>query len=76
MELGLYTFAELTPDPATGRTISPEQRLRNLIEEIELADQVGLDVFGDRRAPPARLRRLGARRSCSPRPPSARATSA
>ncbi len=46
MELGLYTFAELTPDPATGRTISARQRLRDLIEEIELADQVGLDVFG------------------------------
>src|ERR687887_2693335 len=46
MELGLYTFAELTPDPATGRTVTPEQRLRDLIEEIELADQVGLDVFG------------------------------
>jgi probable LLM family oxidoreductase len=46
MELGLYTFGELTPDPATGRTVSPEERLHNLIEEIELADQVGLDVFG------------------------------
>ena len=46
MELGLYTFAELTPDPHTGRTVSPERRLRDLIEEIELADQVGLDVFG------------------------------
>jgi probable LLM family oxidoreductase len=46
MELGIYTFGELTPDPATGRTISPEERLRNLVEEIELADQVGLDVFG------------------------------
>src|SRR5439155_4933014 len=46
MELGLYTFAELTPDPATGRTVSPARRLRDLVEEIELADQVGLDVFG------------------------------
>jgi probable LLM family oxidoreductase len=46
MELGIYTFAELTPDPSTGRTISPAERLRNLVEEIELADQVGLDVFG------------------------------
>ncbi|UGS35704.1 LLM class flavin-dependent oxidoreductase [Capillimicrobium parvum] len=46
MELGIYTFAEMTPDPATGRTVSPHQRLRDLIEEIELADQVGLDVFG------------------------------
>jgi probable LLM family oxidoreductase len=46
MELGVYTFAETTPDPATGRIISPRERLRDLLEEIELADQVGLDVFG------------------------------
>ena len=46
MELGIYTFAELTPDVETGRTVSPEQRLRDLMEEVELADQVGLDVFG------------------------------
>jgi probable LLM family oxidoreductase len=45
-ELGLYSFAELTPDPETGVMISPAERLRNLIETIELADQVGLDVFG------------------------------
>jgi probable LLM family oxidoreductase len=44
-EIGLYSFAELTPDPRTGRQISPAQRLGNLLEEIELADQVGLDVF-------------------------------
>jgi probable LLM family oxidoreductase len=41
MELGIYTFAELT-DPS----LSPERRIRNLLEEVELADQVGLDVFG------------------------------
>ena len=46
MELGIYTFAETTPDPATGVTISAQQRLADLMEEIELADQVGLDVFG------------------------------
>ncbi|MGQ0640893.1 MAG: LLM class flavin-dependent oxidoreductase [Gemmatimonadaceae bacterium] len=46
MELGLYTFAETTPDPQTGRTISAAQRLRNLLEEIDLADQLGLEVFG------------------------------
>src|SRR6266480_4294368 len=41
MELGVYTFAELTSDE-----VSPQERLRDLLEEIELADQVGLDVFG------------------------------
>jgi len=46
MELGIYTFAELRADPKTGRTISPDERVRNLLEEIELAEQVGLDVFG------------------------------
>jgi len=46
MELGLYTFAEMTPDPLTGQSIGPAERLRNLLEEIELAEQVGLDVYG------------------------------
>ena len=46
MELGVYTFAETTPDPHTGHIITSAQRLRDLMEEIELADQVGLDVFG------------------------------
>lgn len=45
MELGLYTFVENTPD-RTGTTLAPEQRLAHLLEEAELADQVGLDVFG------------------------------
>ena len=45
MELGITTFGELTPDPHTGKTITAGERLCNLIEEIELADQVGLDVF-------------------------------
>ena len=45
MQLGVYTFGERTAD-ASGAIVSPEQRLRDLVEEIELADQVGLDVFG------------------------------
>jgi probable LLM family oxidoreductase len=45
MELGIYTFAENAPNAATP-ALSPEQRLANLMEEVELADQVGLDVFG------------------------------
>ncbi|RWE01971.1 LLM class flavin-dependent oxidoreductase [Mesorhizobium sp.] len=45
MELGLYTFADVSPEPGPG-AIGPHERLRNLIEEVELADQVGLDVFG------------------------------
>lgn len=46
MEIGIYTFGERTVDPETGQLISPGERLQNLMEEIELADQVGLDVFG------------------------------
>jgi probable LLM family oxidoreductase len=46
VELGVYTFGDVARDPRTGTTISPEQRLKNLVEEVELADQVGLDVFG------------------------------
>jgi probable LLM family oxidoreductase len=46
MEIGIYTFGERTIDPETGQLISPAERLHRLMEEIELADQVGLDVFG------------------------------
>jgi probable LLM family oxidoreductase len=46
MELGLYTFADIGTDPVGGRRIGPSERLRNLVEEIALADEVGLDVFG------------------------------
>ncbi|NTG14572.1 LLM class flavin-dependent oxidoreductase [Agrobacterium rhizogenes] len=46
MELGLYTFADVNPDPALNKGAEAARRLNNLIEEIELADQVGLDVFG------------------------------
>lgn len=45
MEFGNYTFAELTPSAATGETISAEQRIRDLLEEIELAEKVGLEVL-------------------------------
>ncbi len=45
-EVGVFSFVELTPDPISGEIVSPAQRLHNLLETIELADQVGLDVFG------------------------------
>src|SRR4051812_23784898 len=40
MEIGVYTFAD------TGGSIDPQVRMRNLVEEAALADEVGLDVFG------------------------------
>jgi probable LLM family oxidoreductase len=47
MELGLYSFAENTPDMLNnGHLQSPAERLRDLIEEIELADQLGLAFYG------------------------------
>src|SRR5215217_1956798 len=46
MEIGIYTFGDTTPDQASGKRISVQQRMHELIEEAELADQVGLDVFG------------------------------
>jgi probable LLM family oxidoreductase len=46
VEIGVYSFADTAPDPRTGIVVSPERRLRDLIEEIELADQVGLEVYG------------------------------
>jgi probable LLM family oxidoreductase len=45
MEIGITTFVENTPDPATGKVLAPWERMHNLMEEMELADQVGLDVF-------------------------------
>lgn len=46
MELGLYSFAETHRDPTTGAQVDAGTRLKHLLEEIELADQVGLDVYG------------------------------
>jgi len=46
MQIGIDSFVALFPDPATGAALSAATRIRNLLEEIELADQVGLDVFG------------------------------
>jgi len=46
MEIGIDSFAAILPDPATGNVISSTERIANLLEEVELADKVGLDVFG------------------------------
>jgi probable LLM family oxidoreductase len=46
MQIGIDSFAAIFPDPATGVALSPATRMRNLLEEVEHADQVGLDVFG------------------------------
>src|SRR5204863_1644121 len=44
METGIDSFAAAYDDSSIA--VSPSDRLRNLVEQIEHADQVGLDVFG------------------------------
>src|SRR5881392_2610220 len=44
MQIGIDSFAAAHTDDS--RALNPADRLRDLIEEIELADQVGLDSFG------------------------------
>jgi probable LLM family oxidoreductase len=46
MEIGVDSFAIAISDPVTGLTTKPVDRLHQLLDEIELADKVGLDVFG------------------------------
>lgn len=45
IEFGISTFGETTLLESTGKSISHDQRIRELVEEIELADQVGLDIY-------------------------------
>ncbi len=46
MEFGVYTFVETRLDGPTGEPVDLDKTFADLLEEIELADQVGLDVFG------------------------------
>src|SRR5271169_3463759 len=46
MQIGIDSFAAAISDPTTGLTLSPVERMHHLLAEIELADRVGLDVFG------------------------------
>lgn len=46
MEIGISTFLEASPNPPIGKAVSHAERLRQAVEEIVLADQVGLDVYG------------------------------
>lgn len=45
MEIGLYTFADVAPDKKPGNATNTHQRIKEVLEEIQLADQLGLDVF-------------------------------
>ena len=46
VELGISTFGETTELEGIGQTYSHAERIRQLVAEIELADKVGLDVYG------------------------------
>jgi probable LLM family oxidoreductase len=45
MEIGITTLGEILTDPRTGRAISPQERMEEILKAAELADQGGLDVF-------------------------------
>src|ERR1700709_244807 len=46
MQIGIDSFAAALPDDGQGRAVSSSESIRHLVDRIELADQVGLDVFG------------------------------
>ncbi|HWO68985.1 MAG TPA: LLM class flavin-dependent oxidoreductase [Umezawaea sp.] len=46
MEIGIYSFADRHPDPLTGEQVSVSQALKNTVERIRLADELGLGFYG------------------------------
>ncbi|WP_453991935.1 LLM class flavin-dependent oxidoreductase [Bacillus nitroreducens] len=46
IEIGIYTLADIGPDPISGTTISARDRVKEIVKAAQLADEVGLDVFG------------------------------
>lgn len=53
MELGISTFGEIHPDGTSGKAVNAHKRVQELLEEVKLADEVGLDVyaFGEHHRP-------------------------
>lgn len=45
-EIGIYTLGDLGTNPLTNKTVTAEQRLKEIIEAAKLADEAGIDVFG------------------------------
>lgn len=46
IEIGIYTFGDLGPDPQTGKEIHVKQRLQEVLAAAKLSDEAGLDIFG------------------------------
>lgn len=45
-EIGVYTLADLGPDPLTGDTVTAKKRVEEIIKAAQLTEDAGLDVFG------------------------------
>ncbi|EOS57125.1 LLM class flavin-dependent oxidoreductase [Paenibacillus barengoltzii] len=45
LEFGIYTLGDHVPDPKTGKSTSPQERIQQIIEYAKLAEQAGLDFF-------------------------------
>src|ERR1700761_3263332 len=45
MELGISTFGDVVPGGGSGKDVHAHKRVQELLEEVKLADEVGLDVF-------------------------------
>ena len=46
IEFGISTFADVMPDPHTGVTISQAERIRQVVDDILLSDELGIDFYG------------------------------
>ncbi|WP_138419375.1 LLM class flavin-dependent oxidoreductase [Aquibacillus sediminis] len=46
IEIGVYTLADIGPDPLTGKTLTAKERVKEIIQAAKLADEAGLDIFG------------------------------
>jgi putative FMN-dependent luciferase-like monooxygenase len=54
MQFGIFTIGDITPDPATGRAPTENERIKNTVELARKAEDIGLDVFatGEHHNPP------------------------
>ena len=69
MQFGIFTVGDVTTDPTTGRTPTEHERIKATVAIAKKAEEVGLDVFADRRAPQPAVRRRRRRRPRWPTSP-------
>ena len=46
IEFGLMTFADAAPETAANTGLNAQQRIKDLLEEIKLADELGIEIYG------------------------------